>query len=43
MMKMYGWKVTEDSEPGKGVKFTITIPSELSDVHPSILFVAPKI
>jgi hypothetical protein len=26
MMDVYGWAIIEDGEPGKGVKFTITIP-----------------
>ena len=26
MIDVYGWTITEDGEPGKGVKFTITIP-----------------
>jgi PAS domain S-box-containing protein len=26
MMDVYGWKIEENGEPGKGVKFTITIP-----------------
>jgi PAS domain S-box-containing protein len=26
MIDVYGWTITEDGEPGKGAKFTITIP-----------------
>jgi signal transduction histidine kinase len=26
MMDVYGWTITEEGEPGKGAKFTITIP-----------------
>ena len=26
MIDVYGWTITEEGEPGKGVKFTITIP-----------------
>jgi len=26
MMDVYGWEIEEDGEPGKGAKFTITIP-----------------
>ncbi|MGD0645786.1 MAG: hypothetical protein ABSA75_12850 [Candidatus Bathyarchaeia archaeon] len=26
MMDVYGWAITEEGEPGKGAKFTITIP-----------------
>jgi len=26
MMEIYGWKIEENGEPGKGAKFTITIP-----------------
>ena len=26
MMDVYGWKIEENGEPGKGAKFTITIP-----------------
>jgi signal transduction histidine kinase len=27
MMKVYGWTITEDGEPGKGAKFVISIPA----------------
>jgi signal transduction histidine kinase len=27
MMDVYGWTITEEGEPGKGVKFVITIAS----------------
>ena len=26
MIEVYGWKIEENGEPGKGVKFTIVIP-----------------
>jgi len=26
MIEVYGWKIKEDGEPGKGAKFTIIIP-----------------
>ena len=26
MIEVYGWTITEEGEPGKGAKFTITIP-----------------
>ena len=26
MMDVYGWTITEEGEPGKGVRFVITIP-----------------
>jgi hypothetical protein len=26
MVAVYGWTITEEGEPGKGVKFVITIP-----------------
>jgi signal transduction histidine kinase len=31
MMDVYGWKIEENGEPGKGVKFTITIPKNNSN------------
>ena len=30
MMEVYGWKITENGEPGKGAKFTITISDRAS-------------
>jgi signal transduction histidine kinase len=26
MVEVYGWKISEEGEPGKGVKFFMTIP-----------------
>jgi signal transduction histidine kinase len=26
MMDVYGWTIAEEGEPGKGAKFTITVP-----------------
>ena len=26
MMDVYGWRIEENGEPGKGAKFTITVP-----------------
>jgi signal transduction histidine kinase len=30
-MDVYGWKIEENGEPGKGAKFTITIPKQNSN------------
>ena len=35
MMQVYGWEITENGEPGKGVKFVITIPKEKQKSQPS--------
>jgi signal transduction histidine kinase len=40
MMEIYGWKITEEGELGKGVKFTITIPFQTSSECGSIPVVA---
>ena len=34
MMDVYGWNITEEGEPGKGAKFTITIPHRSSAPQP---------
>ena len=31
MIDVYGWNITEEGEPGKGVKFVITIPNHNKD------------
>jgi len=33
MMDVYGWKIEENGEPGKGAKFTITIPKVNKSGH----------